>query len=97
MSFTPLELSILGLLGCGWLVLNIAATRRIKQCLGSVLGYGLNYTLLTWLIPVFGALHILAKLRKLERTHYRPISGNTINLDASRTGNWPPLGGHTRL
>lgn len=97
MIFSSLELGILGLLALGWLLLNIAALRRIAQCLGSVFGYGLNYTLLTWLIPVFGALYILTKLRRLERTHYRPISGNTVNLDAARTGHWPSLGGPTRF
>lgn len=96
MHLTPLELGFLGALALGALTLNLAATRRVAQCLGSVFGYGLNYLLIVWLIPVFGALYVLATLRKLERTHYRPISGNTINMDASRTGNWPPLGGNTR-
>lgn len=97
MHFTPLELSILAALALAWLILNLAAMRRIAQCFGSVGGYGLNYVLVTWGIPVFGALYILSKLRRLQRTHYRPISGNTVGLDASRTGNWPPINGDTRL
>lgn len=96
MSLTPLELGVIATLALGWLILNVVATRRIARCFGSVFGYGLNYLLLVWAIPVFGALYIMSKLRRWQRTHYRPISGNTVGLDASRTGNWPSIGGHTR-
>lgn len=97
MTLSPLELGFLAGLACAWLILNLIVTRRIARCFGSVFGYGLNYLLVVWGIPVFGALYTLSKLRRWQRTHYRPISGNTVGLDASRTGNWPSIGGNTRL
>lgn len=90
MQFTTLELGILIVAGSLALLLNVLASVR---CLRGWGRFGIPYLLLVWLVPVVGALYVLAKVRPARPTPFIPISTPTQGLDPKTIQGdpWPTL------
>lgn len=88
---STLEISILIALGVALLGANLVASIRVVRRLGR---YSIPYLLLIWLVPVIGALFVLAKIRPTRPAPMLPINANIIANGPTtlQADPWPGVG-----
>lgn len=92
---STLEISILAAAGLALLGVNIIASLRVVRRLER---YSTPYVLLIWLVPVAGALYVLAKIRPAPPASLLPLDANTISSNNPVTiqpDPWPTVNGTT--
>ena len=92
------ETAILVTLGLLILGLNYLASIRVFRVLKR---YALPFLVLIWLIPLLGAIFVIAKIRPHRQSAFTPLATNTTGLDQNpRTiqGNpWPTISQPTQF
>ena len=95
---STLEIAILITLGLLLFSLNCLASIRAFRTLKR---YSFPFQALIWLVPFFGALFVLAKIRPHRRSAFTPLATNTIGLDPNRRtiqgDPWPTLSQPTQF
>ena len=90
-----LEISILIAAAVALLGANLIASIRVVRRLGR---YSIGYVLFIWLVPVIGAIFVLAKMRPMRPAHLLPTNPNTIsNPSTIQADPWPTVSGTTEL
>ena len=90
---STLEIFILIAAGLTLLSANLIATIRVVRRLGR---YSIPYGVLIWLVPVIGAVFVLAKLKRERPARLLPINANTIsNPSTLQADPWPTESGMT--
>lgn len=90
---SPLEISILILAALILLSANTIASMRVMRRLGR---YGMGYVFFIWLVPVIGAMYVLAKIKRERPARLLPINANTISSATTiQADPWPTVQGMT--